>query len=55
MKSPNSEGQNLTGYLFSPNQASSTRTGLHATELLCKGASCKSPKTKQNKNKQPNK
>lgn len=34
MKSPNNGDRAPTGYLSSPNEPSSTRTGLHLIELL---------------------
>lgn len=42
MKSPNDGRQSSPGYLLSPNEARSMRTGLHAIALLAKGISWKS-------------
>ena len=44
MKLPNNEGDRApTGCLLLPNEASSTRNGLHLTEVLAKEVSWKSP------------
>ena len=37
MKSPKVTGQSVTGYLLSPNEASSTGNGLHLIESLAEG------------------
>lgn len=44
MKSPNNRGSRAPpGHLLSPDEASSTRTGLHLIELVAKGTPWEPP------------